>query len=153
MKAIDKHKVQGVGATRRIDRGSTFNPGTRAMHGIAHTLLRIYAVVVLFLVVCGCSMSEEMKRIEQMRAAQQRRDASRSTNLTGEQVFMRSCNTCHPQGRAGLGPSLGNLPQRYSDEASLKAFLRKGKGIMPPQRPKDLNDEELNNLIDYLKTL
>jgi mono/diheme cytochrome c family protein len=98
-------------------------------------------------------MSEEMKRIQQTKDAQQRRDASRSTNLTGEQVFMRSCNTCHPQGKAGLGPSLEQLAEHYPEDVALKLLIRKGKGIMPGQPASVLNGEELDNLVDYLRQL
>src|SRR5437868_7077529 len=49
----------------------------------------------------GCSMKEEIKRIEARQQAQMASDASRSANLTGEQIYIRSCNTCHPSGRKG----------------------------------------------------
>jgi mono/diheme cytochrome c family protein len=115
--------------------------------------VKIYLPLILALVLFGCSMSEEMRRIEETREAQQRREASHSTNLTGEQIFMRSCNTCHPQGKAGLGPSLEHLSEHYPDDDVLKAFLRKGKGIMPGQPKTVLNDEEMDNLVDYLRRL
>lgn len=111
------------------------------------------AILVTGELLFGCSMSEEMKRIQQTNEAQQRRDASRSTNLTGEQIFIRSCNTCHPQGKAGLGPTLENLCQRYPDDVALKALIRKGKGMMPAQPEKEINGEELENLITYLRSL
>ena len=98
-------------------------------------------------------MSEEVKRIEETKLAQQRRAASRSTNLTGDQVFIRSCNTCHPSGKAGLGPSLENISKHYPDDAVLAALIRKGKGMMPPQPKTTINDQELENLIEYLKSL
>jgi mono/diheme cytochrome c family protein len=123
-------------------------------------LLAAFFVGFLFLggllsgcLLSGCSMSEEMKRIQQTKEAQQRREASRSTNLTGEQVFIRSCNTCHPSGKAGMGPSLENLSQHYPDDVALKALIRKGKGTMPGQPEKVIDKEELDNLVDYLRTL
>jgi mono/diheme cytochrome c family protein len=101
----------------------------------------------------GCVMSEEMKRINAVKKAQQERQESGSTNLTGEQIFIRTCNTCHPGGSAGMGPSLENLAKDFPDDAKLKLFLRQGKGIMPPQ-PKDvLNDQEMDNLVGYLRAL
>ena len=115
--------------------------------------LRDCLVLIALLSVSGCSMSEEMKRIEETKEAQQRREASKSTNLSGEQVFVRSCNTCHPQGKAGLGPSLEKMSEHFPDEADLKKLIRTGKGIMPGQPKATLNEEEMDNLLVYLKTL
>jgi len=104
-------------------------------------------------VLSGCVMSQEMKRIAAVKKAEQARQESGSTNLTGEQIFIRTCNTCHPGGSAGMGTSLENLAKDFPDDAKLKAFLRKGKGMMPPQ-PKDvLNDQEMDNLVGYLRGL
>ena len=101
----------------------------------------------------GCVMSEEMRRIEAVKKAQRERDLEGSTNLTGEQIFVRSCNTCHPNGRAGLGPTLEILPSKFPEDAALKAFIRKGKGMMPPQSVDRINDVELDSLIAYLRQL
>ncbi len=98
-------------------------------------------------------MSEEMRRIEAVKKAQRERDLEGSTNLTGEQIFVRSCNTCHPNGRAGLGPTLVSLPSKFPEDAALKAFIRKGKGMMPPQSADRINDVELDSLIAYLRQL
>ena len=115
--------------------------------------LRNYIVVFSLFFVSACSMSEEMKRIEETKEAQHRREASKSTNLSGEQIFVRSCNTCHPQGKAGLGPTLENLSERYPDEDVLKTFIRSGKGIMPGQPKATINEIEMDNLLDYLRSL
>lgn len=118
---------------------------------------RVFAVVLSIfgtaVLLDGCVMSEEMKRIEIVKRAQQQRAESGSTNLNGEQLFFRSCNTCHPSGRANLGPSLENLSKDFPDDASLKAFLRKGKGMMPAQPKEVINDQEMDNLVDYLRNL
>ena len=101
----------------------------------------------------GCVMSEEMKRIDQVKKAQRERAMEGSTNLTGEQIFIRSCNTCHPSAKAGMGPSLEVIPAKYADDQALIAFLRRGKGMMPPQSKDVLNDQEMTNLIGYLRQL
>jgi mono/diheme cytochrome c family protein len=103
--------------------------------------------------ICGCAMSEEMKRIEERKHAERMRDASLSPDLTGEQLFFRSCNTCHPGGKKGFGPSLENLPEKYANDAALKLLIRQGKGIMPAQPKQTMNDQELDNLVDYLRKL
>jgi len=109
--------------------------------------------ISLGLAVSGCSMSEEVKRIEKVRLAEQRHAAENTTNLTGEQVFIRSCNTCHPGGRKGYGPSLENINERYPEDAGLKKFIRTGKGLMPGQPLETLNEQELDNLLVYLRAI
>lgn len=98
-------------------------------------------------------MPEEVKRIEAVRRAELRMEAASSTNLTGEQIFIRSCNTCHPGGKKGMGPSLSLIDQHLPDDRSLKALIRQGKGTMPAQPPEALNDEELDSLVAYLRKL
>ncbi len=98
-------------------------------------------------------MNEEVRRIEAAKQAGQMREASRSTNLTGEQIFYRSCNTCHPSGKKGMGPRLDKISDHFPDDKQLITLFRKGKGIMPPQTKQDLNDDELKNLIGYVRTL
>ena len=113
-------------------------------------VLSIFGTAVLL---DGCVMSEEMKRIEIVKQAQKQRAEAGSTNLNGEQLFFRCCNTCHPSGRANMGPSLENLSKDFPDDASLKAYLRTGKGMMPAQPKEIINDQELDNLVDYLRHL
>ena len=114
---------------------------------------RKIAVLILLACLCACSLPEEIKHIEASKEYEQQQDASRCTDLTGEQVFIRSCNTCHAGGKEGFGPSLANLNEKYADDNMLKLLIRKGKGIMPPQPPNVINDNELDHLIAYLRTL
>lgn len=116
----------------------------------------IWNTLSIFLVITatsGCSMNEEMKRIEAAKQMGEARQQSNSTNLTGEQIFYRSCNTCHPSGKKGMGPRLDQVNEHYPEDAQLAAFLRKGKGIMPPQSKDDLNEDELKNIVAYVRTL
>lgn len=101
----------------------------------------------------GCVMSEEMKRIDQVKKAQRERAMEGSTNLTGEQIFIRSCNTCHPSAKAGMGPSLEAMNAKFPEDQALKQFIRKGKGMMPGQSVERINNDELDNLITYLRAL
>jgi mono/diheme cytochrome c family protein len=105
------------------------------------------------LILSGCSMGEEIRRIEQVKREQQASEASRSTNLTGEQVFIRSCNTCHPSGRQGMGPGLENIDTHFPTDDALKQMIRAGKGMMPPQPKTTINDQEMDSLVVYLRTL
>lgn len=69
---------------------------------------------------------------------------------TGERVFMRYCNGCHPGGRAGVGFALNNKP--------LPAFLirfqvRHGLGVMPAFSADVISDDELRALARYVIAL
>jgi mono/diheme cytochrome c family protein len=105
------------------------------------------------LLLAGCSINEEMRRIQNSKKVQAQQDASRTGNLTGEQIFIRSCNTCHPGGRKGFGPSLENLAKDFPNDDQLADFIRKGKANMPGQPKSILTDIELGNLIGYLRAL
>lgn len=101
----------------------------------------------------GCAMSEEMRRIEAMQKEKDRREKGMTTDLSGEQIFIRSCNTCHPGAKAGMGPALDKLGEHFSTDEKLISFLRAGVGAMPPQPKEVLNDVEMDNLVGYLRTL
>ena len=101
----------------------------------------------------GCSVKEEVRRIEQVKIAEQLKAASNSDDLTGEQVFIRSCNTCHPSGRKGVGPALDKINEHFSGDQELIALIRTGMGMMPGQSQEILNDQEMTNLIAYLRSM
>ena len=99
-------------------------------------------------------MKEEIKRIDEVKRERLLAEASRSENLTGEQIFIRSCNTCHPGGKKGpLAPRLDKLDDHFPSDLSLRTFLRSGKGIMPAQPQNVVSDKEMDSLINYLRGL
>lgn len=116
-------------------------------------LTAFFTTLGIISLLSGCSMSEEMRRIDAVKRQNERAAASRSTDLTGEQVFMRSCNTCHPGGREGMGPALDKTTEHYPQDEALTAFLRKGKGTMPGNPKNTLNDQEMHNLVVHLRGL
>ena len=68
----------------------------------------------------------------------------------GRTTYMKYCNQCHPGGEAGLGPSLNDkaLP------TFLKKFqVRQGIGSMPSFSEEEISDQELDDLMAYLKAL
>ncbi len=114
---------------------------------------RFALLLTALVLLSACSMGEEVKRIRAVNEVEKQRAQSQSTDLTGEQVFIRSCNTCHPRGRQGMGPALDQLNEHFPSDANLKRFLRMGKGIMPAQTPDAINDTEMDNLIKYLRAM
>jgi len=124
-----------------------------AQSGFCGTLTILLAIFFSLALLSACSMGEEVRRIKAVNEMEKERAQSLSTDLTGEQVFIRSCNTCHPRGRAGMGPALDSLAQHFPDDQQLKRFIRMGKGIMPAQTKDLINDIELDNLVRYLRAL
>jgi mono/diheme cytochrome c family protein len=114
---------------------------------------RLAFVSTLVFLLSACSMGEEVKRIRAVNEVEKQRAQSQSTDLTGEQVFIRSCNTCHPRGRAGMGPSLDKMDEHFPTDQQLKRFIRMGKGVMPAQTADVVNDTELDNLVKYLRAM
>lgn len=98
-------------------------------------------------------MGEEMRRIEESKRASEMRSSQRTTNLNGEQLFVRSCNTCHPHGKEGMGPSLIAMDKDFPSDDALRKFLRKGKGMMPSQPVDDINETEMDSLVAYLRKM
>lgn len=68
----------------------------------------------------------------------------------GQVVFMSHCNKCHPGGAAGLGPAINNKPL---PGFLMKFQIRNGLGVMPAFKEDHISDQELDNLIAYLKEL
>jgi mono/diheme cytochrome c family protein len=109
--------------------------------------------MLVILMAGGCAMGEEIKRIDEVKRSQQLKEAARSGNLTGEQLFIRTCNECHPGGKQGMGPSLENINDTMTNDADIKKLIRNGKGFMPGQPKKVINDLELDALIAYLRRM
>ena len=69
------------------------------------------------------------------------------TTSRGQEVFARYCNTCHPGGGRGVGPSL--VMKNYGAD-EIKAVVRHGKAQMPGFGEKVIGDDDLNALVDYI---
>ncbi len=71
---------------------------------------------------------------------------------SGEVVFQRYCNVCHPGGNMGAGPSLILALPRLSDE-EVRDYVRHGKTRMPGFSTNEISDQELNDLLVYIRSL
>jgi quinoprotein glucose dehydrogenase len=77
--------------------------------------------------------------------------ATRSVAEQGDVAFARVCQACHgPQGRNGLAPAL--VPMSKSANEVL-GIVREGLGQMPPISPGELSDEEVRQVMEYLRSL
>lgn len=68
----------------------------------------------------------------------------------GQEVYMRFCDECHPNGQAGRGPGIVDRPL---PDAAIKAQVRLGAGIMPSFSEEQISDEDLDALVVYLEAL
>lgn len=78
---------------------------------------------------------------------------SNSANAArGAEVFARYCNSCHPGGDRGAGPSLIEEGSRLSD-GRITRTVRNGDGRMPAFGTNQISDAELPDLIAYIRSL
>jgi mono/diheme cytochrome c family protein len=68
----------------------------------------------------------------------------------GRIAYMAHCHKCHPNGEAGLAPGINDKPL---PEFLMKTQVRVGLGAMPSFSREQISDQELDDLIRYLKTL
>ena len=68
----------------------------------------------------------------------------------GRAVFMVNCHQCHPGGEAGLGPAINDKP---FPEFLKKFQVRHGLGTMPSFSEEKISDEQLDDLMEYLKVI
>jgi quinoprotein glucose dehydrogenase len=71
---------------------------------------------------------------------------------SGEVVFGRYCNTCHPGGGLGAGPSLIRSVPDLSDD-QLRDIVRHGKSRMPGFTEQEISNAELEDLIGFVRGL
>ncbi|WP_242920911.1 c-type cytochrome [Pontibacter liquoris] len=68
----------------------------------------------------------------------------------GAIVFDTYCHKCHPGGEAGLAPALNNKP---APGVAIRFQVRHGLGAMPAFKETVISDEQLDNLLAYIKAL
>lgn len=106
--------------------------------------MKKFIIPLIFIItVAACStklmLPGEGEQLVQSEAAQ-----------SGQEVFMEYCNRCHPAGNAGLGPSIINKPL---PGFLIKKQVREGLGVMPSFNKEHLSEEELDNIIVYIKKI
>ena len=93
--------------------------------------------IVLIVVSCKTNKYPFAKQLPQTAQVQE-----------GQKLYMQYCQKCHPDGEAGLGPSIYYLPG-----FAKKFQTRHGLGVMPAFDEKVISDEDLDKIILYLKEL
>lgn len=68
----------------------------------------------------------------------------------GRITFNNKCASCHPGGRAGVGPSIINKPL---PKFLVRWQIRHGLGVMPAFGEEVLSDEEVREVAEYVTHL
>ena len=68
----------------------------------------------------------------------------------GHVAFARHCDKCHQGGEGGLGPSLND---KQAPGLAIRFQVRHGLGAMPAFSREKLPDDELSDIVCYLKAL
>ncbi len=109
-----------------------------AGRNVTKTVALVFAGLALSMM--ACSSSDDPSPVKPTDAG--------STSAALSSSFSRRCARCH--GAAGLGegkyPKLPGKP----DADSYVAFVRAGKGEMPPFASADISDADLRSDFDYL---
>ncbi len=68
----------------------------------------------------------------------------------GQLVYMRHCNSCHPNGAGGLGPALNDKPL---PAPAVRLQVREGVGAMPAFPDAVIPDGALEDLLAFVSQL
>lgn len=109
----------------------------------AHIFIGLLAVTILAVII-SCGSARKSEPIAKPLAITNREV------LQGEKVFMFNCNQCHPRGEAGLAPALNN---KFLPGFLIRFVVRTGPGPMPKFTKSEISDEDIDNMIAYLKVL
>lgn len=75
-------------------------------------------------------------------------DVSNPHIRSGQVLYNRYCEKCHPAGEAGLGPEVTNKPG-----FARKFQVRHGLGVMPEFKKGVIGKRELRDMMAYLNDL
>lgn len=71
--------------------------------------------------------------------------------VPGQEAFDRVCKVCHgPEGRGDGAPRLVPFSREYDE---VIAIVREGTGQMPPISARELPDDDVTQIVAYLKSL
>ncbi len=121
--------------------------GTRRTPGVHRSHRSHWTAVLLILLLFTLAACGSARRGPPFTEPMEMTDASRHR---GEQVFFHHCHPCHPGGEAGLGPALNNKPLPVF---MIRMQVRRGFGAMPSFSKGHISDEQLDDLVEYLKAL
>ena len=107
------------------------------------TIMKTLRFILILFLLYGCSpkVIPPGERVEMVQSEHA---------LQGRKIFMSYCNSCHPGGTSGLGPSLINKPL---PGFAIRFQVRNGLGVMPAFSKEVLSEKEVDRIIAYIKEL
>jgi mono/diheme cytochrome c family protein len=111
-------------------------------------------VVLATVAVAGCSQASATTATNPEEAGAVAAVASGDATA-GQAVFAKTCDRCHSNANAGMGPALygAQFSSRYPDDAGVAGVIRRGKGGMPAFSTAQLSDQDMEDVIAYLRGL
>lgn len=80
-----------------------------------------------------------------------------SQAAAGQELFTRrfGCNSCHPGGNRGTGPALvgAGFQAKHPTDDTIRQQVRNGGGGMPAFGPERMSEQELGDVITYVRWL
>jgi mono/diheme cytochrome c family protein len=96
-------------------------------------------------VVAATALTQDANRKEPSPAQQQ------PAQPPGQGDYDRVCKACHgPEARGDAGPRLVPFTREYEETLGI---VREGSGQMPPIATRELSDEAVAQIVEYLKSL
>jgi mono/diheme cytochrome c family protein len=81
-----------------------------------------------------------------------RQEGNGGSKMPGRAIYDDTCSRCHgAQGRDGKAPEL--VPFRWNYDQALDIVRHGGSCGMPSFKESELSDEEVKQIVDYMKTL
>ncbi len=114
------------------------------------SVLTVLLAVVLAVLLASCTQGAAPTPTATKAPAASPAATTPAGAASGQAIFQQNCNTCHPGGDAGVGPS---LKQSKFTVDQIKTQVRNGKGQMPPFPPETISDAQLDVLANYVKSL
>lgn len=105
---------------------------------------RLGFIIMVFIIAGGCSSSKkEAYTVKPL-------DISSQEVAEGKVLFHKFCNSCHPDGTAGLGAPIvtTSIPG-----FAIQYQIRHGLGEMPAFSEEEISDEEVDKIVEYIQAL
>jgi mono/diheme cytochrome c family protein len=81
-----------------------------------------------------------------------RQEGNGGSKMPGQSIYDETCSRCHGvEGRDGKAPSL--VPFGWNYEQAIDIVRHGGACGMPSFKELELSDEEVKQIVDYMKTL
>jgi len=130
----------------------------------------VFVLASFMFVACGEKKKEEVKKEVDAKVETVKEPTKSETNIAfGQKLFAeKTCTTCHQVNAKVIGPSILDINKVYAEKnGDMLKFLKSESAAIVDTDPgqvaimkanlegfvKDLSEEELNALVDYMKSV